>query len=69
MPTYSYQCTNHFCLSKADVFHRINENPEVECEICGAPMQRLVSSAPFVFKQKRGTFGVSTGGKAEEPLS
>jgi putative FmdB family regulatory protein len=63
MPTYTYRCTNPDCLHESDHFHGINKGGAVHCTKCNYPMKKLLSPTDFVFKQKRGTMGVTTHGK------
>lgn len=41
MPTYKYKCK---CGNNTDIFHGINEKPEVPCGICKETMQRAITS-------------------------
>lgn len=49
MPTYDYQCES--CRSVREVFHGINEEPEVLCEECHTRMKRMIGTgAGIIFK-------------------
>lgn len=48
MPTYEYQCQQ--CRRTFEVRQRITEEPLKRCEVCGGPLQRLLSPAPFILK-------------------
>jgi len=49
MPTYEYECKK--CGALEEHFHGYNESPDIRCEKCGYPMQRLISAgAGLIFK-------------------
>lgn len=48
MPTYEYECPR--CPRIFEVKQRITEAALVTCEICGGPIHRLLSAAPFILK-------------------
>jgi putative FmdB family regulatory protein len=48
MPTYEYECPR--CPRIFEVKQRITEPALVTCEICGGPIHRLLSAAPFILK-------------------
>jgi putative FmdB family regulatory protein len=48
VPTYEYQCQQ--CRRTFEVRQRITEEPLKRCEVCGGPLQRLLSPAPFILK-------------------
>jgi putative FmdB family regulatory protein len=51
MPTYEYRCEE--CEHIFEVFHGINENPQIACPECGDPdgVERLISAgAGLIFK-------------------
>ncbi len=48
MPTYEYECSK--CPRVFEVRQRITEAPLETCDICGAPVRRLLSAAPFILK-------------------
>jgi putative FmdB family regulatory protein len=49
MPTYDYMCQE--CGTTKEVFHKINDEPEVTCPKCGkTKMKKLMSAPPVVFK-------------------
>ena len=47
MPTYEYRCENghHF-----DVMQKMTDGPVTECEVCGAPVQRVFHPVAVHFK-------------------
>ncbi len=47
MPTYEYRCENghHF-----DVVQKMTDGPVTECEVCGAPVQRVFHPVAVHFK-------------------
>ena len=48
MPTYEYQCDS--CPRIFEVRQRISEPALTTCEVCGGPVRRLLSAAPFILK-------------------
>jgi putative FmdB family regulatory protein len=48
MPTYEYECPR--CPRVFEVKQRITEPALVTCEVCGGPIHRLLSAAPFILK-------------------
>src|SRR5258706_10360900 len=48
MPTYEYECPR--CPRVFEVKQRITEPALVSCEVCGGPIHRLLSAAPFILK-------------------
>lgn len=48
MPTYEYQCDA--CGRTFEVRQRITEEPLTRCDVCGGPVRRLLSPAPFILK-------------------
>lgn len=48
MPTYEYECSK--CLRVFEVRQRITETPLETCDVCGGPVRRLLSAAPFILK-------------------
>lgn len=48
MPLYDYACTK--CGRIREVRHGFNESHEEPCETCGAPLRRVFSAAPVLFK-------------------
>ena len=48
MPTYEYQCDS--CHRTFEVRQRISESALTTCEVCGGPVRRLLSAAPFILK-------------------
>ena len=49
MPTYDYQCES--CNGIREVFHGINEQPEVLCEECSGKMKKMIGTgAGIIFK-------------------
>ena len=49
MPIYEYRCDNghHF-----DVMQKMTDGPVTECEVCGAPVQRVFHPVAVHFKGK-----------------
>ena len=47
MPIYEYRCDNghHF-----DVMQKMTDGPVIECEVCGAPVQRVFHPVAVHFK-------------------
>lgn len=48
MPTYEYHCDG--CGRDFEVKQRITEDSLKTCDVCGGPVHRLLSSAPFILK-------------------
>jgi putative FmdB family regulatory protein len=48
VPTYEYQCDQ--CHRTFEVRQRITAEPLTRCEVCGGPLRRLLSPAPFILK-------------------
>jgi len=48
MPLYDYKCTK--CGTVREVRHGFHESHDEPCAECGAPMTRVFSAAPVVFK-------------------
>src|SRR5260221_13923477 len=48
MPTYEYECPR--CPRVFEVKQRITEPTLVTCDVCGGPIHRLLSAAPFILK-------------------
>lgn len=66
MPTYEYRCVS--CEHQFERFQRISDEPVKECEVCGAPVKRLLFPVAVHFKgtgfystdyAKRNTMGAS----------
>jgi putative FmdB family regulatory protein len=47
MPTYEYRCKKGHDF---EVMQRMSDDPIVECEVCGAPVQRVFSPVAVHFK-------------------
>jgi putative FmdB family regulatory protein len=47
MPTYEYRCQKGHDF---EVMRRMSDDPIVECEVCGAPVQRVFSPVAVHFK-------------------
>jgi putative FmdB family regulatory protein len=45
MPIYEYECDK--CGRREEVFHRITDPMEVECDQCQIQMRRLISKSTF----------------------
>jgi|SRR5580704_10160264 putative FmdB family regulatory protein len=48
MPLYDYACTR--CGRIHEVRHGFDETHEAPCDACGAPLRRVFSAAPVLFK-------------------
>ena len=49
MPTYDYKCSS--CENVQEEFHPCQATPEVKCNICGAPCEKIFSSSgSFILK-------------------
>jgi putative FmdB family regulatory protein len=66
VPTYEYRCVS--CEHQFERFQRISDEPVKECEVCGAPVKRLLFPVAVHFKgtgfystdyAKRNTMGAS----------
>jgi putative FmdB family regulatory protein len=47
MPTYEYKCENGHIF---EAIQRMADDPLTECEVCGAPVQRILHSPAVHFK-------------------
>ncbi len=48
MPVYDYHCDA--CGHTFEVFHGVDERPEVKCDKCGRPARKLFRPVPIIFK-------------------
>ena len=48
MPTYEYECGA--CHRTFEIRQRISEPALTICDVCGGPVHRLLSPAPFILK-------------------
>lgn len=49
MPTYDYECPK--CGKREEIFHRMTEKPQLECQICKTPLKKLIGAgAGIIFK-------------------
>ncbi|RKY89865.1 zinc ribbon domain-containing protein [candidate division KSB1 bacterium] len=49
MPTYDYKCVR--CGHVFEVFHGMNEIPQIKCPICGAVAEKMIGAgAGLIFK-------------------
>jgi putative FmdB family regulatory protein len=48
MPIYEYRCVA--CGRELEVIHGINAEGPTTCDVCGAPMRKLVSTSAIVFR-------------------
>jgi putative FmdB family regulatory protein len=48
VPTYEYECSS--CHRTFEVRQRISEDALTTCDVCGGPVHRLLSAAPFILK-------------------
>lgn len=47
MALYEYRCPDGHTV---EVFHKVDETPEVRCEVCGARAERVIST-PMIHNQ------------------
>ena len=47
MALYEYRCPDGHTV---EVFHKMDETPEIRCEMCGAPAERVIST-PMIHTQ------------------
>jgi putative FmdB family regulatory protein len=47
MPLYDYRCENEHTF---EVMQRMSDDPITECEVCGAPVQRVLHAPAVHFK-------------------
>jgi putative FmdB family regulatory protein len=47
MPIYEYRCTNGH---QFEVFQSMSDDPVTECEVCGAPVERVFRPVAVHFK-------------------
>jgi len=50
MPTYDYKCSSKECKHREEIIHKITENPEIVCSLCGEKMVRMITGGHFVLK-------------------
>lgn len=62
MPLYDYKCTK--CATVREVRHGFAESYDEPCPACGAPMTRVFSAAPIVFKGS-GFYATDSRSKSE----
>jgi putative FmdB family regulatory protein len=48
LPTYEYRCLS--CEHQFERFQRMSDDPVKECEVCGAPVKRLLFPVAIHFK-------------------
>ncbi|MCS7192594.1 MAG: hypothetical protein NZ937_06405 [Armatimonadetes bacterium] len=48
MPVYDYHCD--VCGQTFEVFHGVDERPEVRCDRCGQLARKLFRPVPIIFK-------------------
>ncbi|MBI4866747.1 MAG: zinc ribbon domain-containing protein [Candidatus Wallbacteria bacterium] len=48
MPFYEYECDA--CEARTEVFHGMNERPDVRCERCNGAVRRVIFPAGVIFK-------------------
>jgi len=48
VPTYEYECGS--CHRTFEIRQRISEPALTTCDVCGGPVRRLLSAAPFILK-------------------
>jgi putative FmdB family regulatory protein len=48
LPHYDYECRN--CGNRVEVLHGIHDNGPATCDVCGAPMRKMVTAPAIVFK-------------------
>jgi putative FmdB family regulatory protein len=59
MPTYEYRCKQGHDF---EVMQRMSDDPIVECEVCGAPVQKVFSPVAVHYKGK-GFYSTDYGSK------
>jgi putative FmdB family regulatory protein len=72
MPVYEYRCENGHTF---EVMQRMSDDPVSECEVCGAPVQRVFHPVAVHFKgsgfyttdygKKKTAGGADSGGKKD----
>jgi putative FmdB family regulatory protein len=72
MPVYEYRCENGHTF---EVMQRMSDDPVTECEVCGAPVQRVFHPVAVHFKgsgfyttdygKKKTAAGADSGGKKD----
>jgi putative FmdB family regulatory protein len=72
MPVYEYRCENGHTF---EVLQRMSDDPVTECEVCGAPVQRVFHPVAVHFKgsgfystdygKKKTGAAADTGGKKD----
>jgi putative FmdB family regulatory protein len=72
MPVYEYRCENGHTF---EVLQRMSDDPVTECEVCGAPVQRVFHPVAVHFKgsgfyttdygKKKGAGAADSGGKKD----
>lgn len=48
MPKYDYRCNS--CQGEFEYEHRMSDDPKTVCEVCGGPLERLISATAFHLK-------------------
>ncbi len=62
MPIYEYRCENGHLF---EVMQRMTDDPVTECEVCGAPVQRVLHPVAVHFKGK-GFYNTDYGTKKRQ---
>src|SRR5213076_2390134 len=62
MPIYEYRCENGHTF---EVMQRMTDDPVTECEVCGAPVQRVLHPVAVHFKGK-GFYNTDYGTKKRQ---
>jgi putative FmdB family regulatory protein len=63
VPIYEYRCENGHTF---EVFQRMSDEPVTECEVCGAPVQRVFHPIAVHFKGS-GFYNTDYKGKGKVP--
>src|ERR1700761_8925872 len=63
MPIYEYRCANGYLF---EVMQKMTDAPVVECEVCGAPVQRVFHPVAVHFKGS-GFYNTDYGKKKTGP--
>jgi len=61
MPTYTYECCR--CGERKELFHGVNEEPDVFCEKCGGRMRRLIGAGAGLIFKGDGFYATDYAGK------
>jgi putative FmdB family regulatory protein len=59
MPTYDYKCEE--CGHVFEVFHGMNEDPDIECPRCGSDPVRVISGGSGIIFKGSGFYATDSG--------